>query len=193
MVTPFLFTKNTWIGDLGASCHITNNNTGLYDVTNIDESIQGSSRILPTMKKGKPWFKVHQVNGTEQVHILWPVKFFPKAGANLFYLTWEHLKEKRIACDHHNNIVVNSSNDNIILDCQIKTRNGWVARVKFLCKANNEITVSATALLKKNVNDLHVELGHPSKTITHSNAKAIGIQVTGTFKLCEDCTLGKAK
>ena len=45
----------------------------------------------------------------------------------------------------------------------------------------------------KNINYLHVELGHPSKTITHATAKAIGIQVTGTFKLCENCALGKAK
>ena len=26
--TFFSFTKNTWIGDLGASCHITNDDTG---------------------------------------------------------------------------------------------------------------------------------------------------------------------
>ena len=30
--TLVLFTKNTRIGDSGASCHITNNDTGLYDV-----------------------------------------------------------------------------------------------------------------------------------------------------------------
>ena len=42
----FLFMKNTWIGDSGAFCHITNNNTGLYDITNINEFIQGSSGIM---------------------------------------------------------------------------------------------------------------------------------------------------
>ena len=52
---------------------------------------------------------------------------------------------------------------------------------------------TATALPKKNINDLHIKLGHPSKTITHSTAKAICIQVTGTFKPCEDCAMGKAK
>ena len=30
------FTKNTWIRDLGASCHITNNDTGFYDITDIN-------------------------------------------------------------------------------------------------------------------------------------------------------------
>ena len=51
--TFFLFTKNTWIGDSGVSCHITDDDTGLYDITYIDESIQGSSSIMPAMKKGK--------------------------------------------------------------------------------------------------------------------------------------------
>ena len=49
------------------------------------------------------------------------------------------------------------------------------------------------ALSKRNINDLHVELGNPSETITRITAKALGIQVTGTFKPFEDCALGKAK
>ena len=51
--TFFSFTENTWIGDLVGSCHITNDDTGLYDIINIDELIQGSSGIMPAMKKGK--------------------------------------------------------------------------------------------------------------------------------------------
>ena len=33
--TLYSFTKNTWIGNSGASCLITNNNTHLYDVIKI--------------------------------------------------------------------------------------------------------------------------------------------------------------
>ena len=35
--TFLLFTKNTWIVDSDASYHITNDDTGLYDITNIHE------------------------------------------------------------------------------------------------------------------------------------------------------------
>ena len=87
--------------------------------------------------------------------------------------------------------MVNTLTGNIILDCQIKTRDGWVAGVDFLWDSNNERAVSAAALPKRNINDLHIELGHPSQTITHITTKALGIQVTST--LCEDCALGKAK
>ena len=44
-------TKNIWIGDSGASCHITNDNASLFDVTDIYKSIQGSSCSMPVIKK----------------------------------------------------------------------------------------------------------------------------------------------
>ena len=176
-----------------ASCHITDNDTGLYDITNIDELIQGSSSIMPITKKGKLQVKVHQVNGTEHIHTLWPVKFCPKAGANLFSLMCELSKGNKISSDNQNNIAVNTLTGDIILDCQVKTHDGWVAGVNFLCKANNERAVSATALPKQNINDLHVELGHASEAITQATTKALGIQVMGAFKPCEDCALGKVK
>ena len=89
--------------------------------------------------------------------------------------------------------MINTTSGDIILDCQIKTRDGWVAVVNFLQAFINKRAVSATVPLKKNVIDLHVELGRPSKAITRSTAKGLGIQVTGMFKPCEDCALGKAK
>ena len=76
--------------------------------------------------------------------------------------------------------------ENIILDHEIKTHDCWVAEVDFLCETNNERTVSATAPHKKSMNNLHIELRHHSKTITHATARALGIQVTSAFKPCED-------
>ena len=33
------FTKNTWIGNSGASCHTTIDDTVLYDITEINKSV----------------------------------------------------------------------------------------------------------------------------------------------------------
>ena len=142
-------------------------------------------------KKGKLHVNV-QVYGTEQVCTLWPMKFFPKAGLNLFSLMCELLHGNEIVCDHQNNIVVESSKGVIISDFWIKTHGGWVAGVKFLHETNQEKAQSTTSLHKKNINDLHIELGNPSKVITNATTKLMGIQVTNTFKLFEDCALGKA-
>ena len=65
--------------------------------------------------------------------------------------------------------------------------------VEFPHETGQKKAQSAIALCKKNINNLHVELGYSSKVISHFTAETIGIQVTGTFKPCEDCTLGKAK
>ena len=109
--TFFSFTKNTWIGDFSASSHITN------DDTNIKKLIQGSSSTMPATKKGKLLVNVQQVDGTERVKILSPMKIFPKVGTNLFSLTWKLWQGNKIPSDHQKLIVVCSTNGNIILDC----------------------------------------------------------------------------
>ena len=172
-----------------ASCHIMNNNNSLFDVININDLIQGSSRNMLAVKKGKLCINVWQVDGTEWVHIQWHMKFC----ANLYILTCKHLQGKKISSDHQNNIVVKTMDGDIILDCQIKTHDNWVAGVKFLHVISDEKGQSAAAHCKKNIKGLHIDLCHPSKSITLATAKAMGIQVTGTLKSCDECTLGKAK
>ena len=99
------------------------------------------------------------MNGGEQVHTLWPVKFCPSAGANLFSLTCKLSQGNKISSDKTN--VVSTPNGNIVLDCRIKTHDGCVAGVDFIQNPINERAVSATAHIKQNIKDLHVELGHP--------------------------------
>ena len=47
------FTKNMWFGNSGASCHITNDDKGHYDVTKINQLVPGSLGNMSAMKKGK--------------------------------------------------------------------------------------------------------------------------------------------
>ena len=70
---------------------------------------------------------------------------------------------------------------------------GWIVGIKFLQEISQERAQSATALHKKNINVLHVELGYFFKAITHATAKALGIQLTSAFKPSEDCALRKPK
>ena len=81
------FMKNMLISDSGVLCHIANNNTTLYNIANINELVQGSLDNMSITMKGKLHVKVHQVDVTELVHILWPIKYCTKAGANLYSLT----------------------------------------------------------------------------------------------------------
>ena len=111
------------------------------------------------------------MNRQEQIHTLWPVKFCPLAGANLFLLMFELLWGNKISSDDANNIVMITPIGDIVLDCQINTHDDWVAGVNFLQNTIHKKAVTATALIKQDINGLHVELGHPSEAITRSTAK----------------------
>ena len=137
--------------------------TGLFDVIDINESIQGSSGNMPATKKEKLHINTQQVDGTEPVHTLWPMKFFPNA--NLFSLTFKVLQGKKISRDHQNNIMVESTDGDIILDCQIKTHNGWVVGVKFLQETSEKRAQSATTPHKKiSVTSMLNLVIHPSQS-----------------------------
>ena len=72
------------------------------------------------------------------------------------------------------------------------TCNDWVAGIEFLCKTSQERAQSTTAHNKKNINNLHVELGQPLEVITNATTKSMGIQLTISFKLCEGCAVERA-
>ena len=93
--TFYSFTKNAGSGDSGALHQITNDNTCLFDIININKLIEGSSRNMPATQKGKLCINIQQVDGTEWVHTIWPVKFCPRAGANLFSLHVNSCREIR--------------------------------------------------------------------------------------------------
>lgn len=38
--TFYTFTKHTWMENLGILCDITNDHTGMYDITGINESVK---------------------------------------------------------------------------------------------------------------------------------------------------------
>ena len=65
-------------------------------------------------------------------------EMLPKVRLNLFPLTCKLLHGNKITSDHQNNIVVESSEGDIVLDCHIKTCNGWVTGVEFLHETSQE-------------------------------------------------------
>ena len=82
----FFFMKNAWIIDFGTPCDIINDDTDLYDVNKMNESVQGSSGSMSATKKGKLHMEVNQAERSVKSHTLWPMRYWAKAGANLFCL-----------------------------------------------------------------------------------------------------------
>ena len=59
-----------WIRDSGTLSYNTNNESGFYDITDINKSMQGSSCTMPTTKKKKRCMKVWQVDESENSCIM---------------------------------------------------------------------------------------------------------------------------
>ena len=68
--TFYAFTENTWISDLGASCHITDDTIDMYYTTYTGESIQGSLGYTKATKKGKICIKVRHVDESRRMHTM---------------------------------------------------------------------------------------------------------------------------
>ena len=93
--TFHLFMKNMGIGYSGASCHITNNDAGFYDTTEINEWYKEVWTIC-MQQESKIYMQVPQVSHRKRLHILWLTKYCTKDGAHLYSLTFKLLQGRKI-------------------------------------------------------------------------------------------------
>lgn len=196
------FTKNTWIGDSGASCHITNNDSKMYDVKNIDETVSGVSGGIQATKIGKVNVQVKQVNGATVNTTLSQVKYCPEATENLFSITSELSNGCKLKSNEVSNIVLTKGKTRIEFDRRMKTKNGWLGGVEIIPVGRDTAKYAtpqetpeekSTPIKIKDVNELHRELGHPNEGITRATGKSMGYQVVGTYHPCESCLMAKAR
>ena len=83
----------------------------MYDITNINKSLQHNTSNMNATKQGKLHIKVRQVDGSEILQTLWFVKYCERMQGSKLY------SNEKI-------IVLENANGNILLDHQIKMRNG---------------------------------------------------------------------
>ena len=101
-------------------------------------TLQCSSGSMSDTKKGQLYMKVKQVDGSEKMHMLWPVRYCAKAGVNCIFLTCKLSQGNRISSDNKNSIVVQKINGNNVLNFQIKTHNCCISRVMLLCDSKSK-------------------------------------------------------
>ena len=81
------FTTEMWIGDTGATSHMTNNDKGLTNVQVINERIKmGNGKFMIATKKGTLPCTIKQAN-RKNVNCALEVKVIPEIWCNLFSIT----------------------------------------------------------------------------------------------------------
>jgi hypothetical protein len=177
----------TWIGDTGATSHMTNDDEGMFDIEpNNQQIVIGSGETMKAVKKGKLKLKTKGKNGEETIFILSNVLFVPWLWKKLFSIS-KVIKEGG---------KINSLERHMIIEKgKIKLK---FTEERGLFKIPLEVQVEKGLITgepekKVNINTFHKRLGHPCLEMTKITAKNMNIELNVKWEECKECLMGKAK
>ena len=187
------FSKNTWIGDSGASCHMTNDDNGMFDWSKIDEEITiGNGKPMKATKVGSLRLETVQKDGKMRSFTMTNVKYVPDLYCKLFSVTTA--LDKGFQLGNKGRIIYLQKGDfGIAFDKVFETKTGFILGVDLAVRTNELAQAGLEAGREINVNLLHEKLGHPGEEATRKTGKMLDLKVTGTFKKCENCAISKAR
>ena len=99
------FTENTMHGDTASSCHLTNDDSGMFDVVIICAKVRGIGGSVIATKKGKKRYRYICEDGSSVEIVLDPMKF-SKDGTSLFAITSELSKGAKISNNVQNDQIL---------------------------------------------------------------------------------------
>ena len=179
--------NNFWLGDTGASCHMCNDDTHMYDYKLIKSEVQvGNGNLVNAEKIGKLKVNVKQQNGTHKCITIEDCKYVPGLTTNLFSI----LKALSNKWDISNNgvkIKLKKGSDEIVFDQIINTETGVVGGVYLTPYPHDKLNKAI------DINEMHTILGHPSEAITRQTAIKNNIKIFGVLNECHECALAKIK
>ncbi len=181
-----------WYADSGATKHMTNDSTNLYDVISMDEEIVvGNNERMVCKTKGKLRVTV-KMNKCKNIRILLKeVLYVPKLKSNLFSLSeltkW---KEIRVILDG-DNVKINGPTWGSL---KMFRRSMGETPYRMRCRRVPTNTEYISKLEKSiDINVFHQRIGHPSEVYTKKMAERYKISLKGKMDVCEACTYGEGK
>jgi hypothetical protein len=146
--SPKKITKNTFLGNTGASTHMGNNDEDMFDVTVISSPIKiGNGVVLMATKIGKRRVTAIQADGTSLDLILEDYKYVPDLWVNLFSITKALSKGWNIG-NKGIKLFINKGSATRKFDQVFRTQKGLVLGVKIVPKSQGTAGI-ATAALKE--------------------------------------------
>jgi len=161
--------KDIWIADSATSTHIANSKEGLFNVKAIHKPVKiGVGKLVYATKVG--WLKVSYINyvGENKEFVLDNIQYIPGFWVNLFSLMAAMSKGCLIS-NEGRMIVVMKNGLKIKFNKEIKTKNGFVCRVRLTVKPAEDCLLATVTMVDSHrtvdINKLHKELGHVSKAL----------------------------
>jgi hypothetical protein len=151
--------NNLWIGDSGASCHMTCWMDGMINVREVNSPVQvGTGQAIPCTKMGDKQVRVVQENGAMKDIVLKNCKYVPGLFMNLFSINTALAKDWMIS---NKGITISLDKDDtrISFDKTLRTDNGAITGVEMVPRIDG-VNLTLEQGLVININKLHLLLGH---------------------------------
>jgi hypothetical protein len=178
-------TKDTWLGDNGASCHLlTNDDSNMFDVQTVRSPIKvGSGKSLMATKMGKKRVEVIQNGETSGTFVLTEVKFVPGLFVDLFSIG-KALKNGFKISNKGCVISLRKGDSVVSFDRMLPTERGFVSGVVLkLCVptlvSENTFPQNAAAIALERgrritLSEAHSLLGHAAIATVRKTAQSYG-------------------
>ena len=193
------FDNDIWIGDTGATSHMTFDSKGMYDLEEMSgQVIVGNGKGVKITHRGKLDVKIKQKDGSENKMTLQNVKVVPELGHNLISLTTLMMKGWTFKSESGKNkttlgiTVSNEKGDNFKLDRILQSGDAILLGAK-LTHCNDEANAAMTRGFKITRRMWHDLLGHCNKEVEEATALKLGIQLTGKMDKCQNCAIEKIR
>jgi hypothetical protein len=184
--------ENIWIGDTGATCHMTNDCKGMTDVKEIKTSIViGNGKELTATKVGTLKLKVLQKEGEDFEIILTNVKYVPELCSKLFSIGTAIKKGCELSSKGLD-ISLTKGKMKLVFDQYLHNGGGFVSGVK-MQQLKEEAMLSVNKEKKVDIKVVHNVLGHVPEEVIKSTADYYNWKVEGQLDKCEDCAMGKIR
>jgi hypothetical protein len=172
--------RQVWVGDSGASCHMTNTEEGLHNWRPIKQGVRmGNGKVLKATKCGSVTVSCEDPEtGRETLFELKQVQYVPGLWSNLFSVKVA-LKEGVTVKSKGESMIMEKRRVNLKL-CET-TDNGLLS-IEFRIKNDNALLIQEA---KEELMTFHKKLGHLCKDLTKRTANYLGIKLIGSWTECQ--------
>ena len=174
-VAELLKDPNIWIGDTGASTHVTNNANGMLNLRNDSGGItMGNAKVEQATQVGDLPGTVCDKNGYQKSSvILKDVNVVPTSAFNLFSVS-KLLKNGWNLSGTKESLVLSKGKSSVTFDIVINTPKGMIYATYL--RRGSEVSGAVTDVrTKMSLKQAHERLGHIGKDDVRKTAKAVAV------------------
>ena len=189
-------TRDTFIADTGATCHMRGSKEGMYDmVPFVSDIVVGSGAIIKSVSRGSYKGVVLTKTGKEISVILTDVLYIPDLWVNLISITKAisnpaiSVKSTKTGCLE----LQFGTKQSIIFDKEIINGNGHLLGVDIYPTPPASALTAFDHAKPVDINKLHEILGHANNQVIHATCHKYGIKHTNELQVCPNCAIAKAK